>query len=309
MKYKKTKEKNSKLFIYIYFISIVFFISSVLNCMLIYVMFIGFFLSKNYKRKNYIEKDLKKKDIEEYLQKYNKVNSTNVTIEKFNKEEKHSFPNIIFFSFHAAHESFIEESDIKITDKMIELYKDYSNIKIYAINYYSSLFFPTEKGIKKRSIKIVQNIIDTQLNKSEFYHIAIDGWSLGTCVGLYTINNLQLKKFMQVKSIDLRTPPLNLFNVAYNTVHFLIYSLYPLIFLFQYEDFFNNQTQIQNLITKYPYMEIRFYIPENDNIVDIKEQNKLFNIVNYKYIRNITQFKKGTNHSDDYIIYGLQTKF
>ena len=150
MKYKKTKEKKYKIFPFIYFISIIFLISCFLNCLLILVMFIGFFLPINYKRKNYIEKDLKPKDIEEYLQKYNKANSKNVTIDELDiKNNRHCFPNIIFFSFHAAHESFIEESDIKITDKMIELYKDYSNIKIYAINYYSNLFFPTEKGIKK----------------------------------------------------------------------------------------------------------------------------------------------------------------
>ena len=311
MKYKKKKEKKSlKVFFIIHFISIIFVISFFLNFILIFVMFLGFFKFIHIKRKNYIEKKLCENDIDAYIAKYNSVNNSNLTKEKLNiKKKKNIFPRIIFFSFHAAHESILDESEIKITDRMIKYYKDYENIQIYAINYYNNLYFPTEKGIKKNAVSIVQKIIDEKFDEKTFYHIGFDCWSLGTCVGLYTINQLKLKRYTNIKFIDLRTPPLNLFNIAYQTVNFFIYSTYPIIFIFQYEDFFNNKTQIQNLIIKYPYIDIHFYIPENDNIVDIKEQNKLFNVVNYKYIRNIEQFKKGKTHSDDYIVYGLQENF
>lgn len=311
MKYKKKeKKKNLRIFFLIHFISIIFLVSFFLNLVLIFIMFLGFFTFNNFNRKNYIEKKLSDKDIDKYLLKYNINNNTNLTKENLKiKKNKNEFPTIIFFSFHAAHESILDESQIKITDRMIQYYKEYDNIYIYAINYYSNLYFPTEKGIKKNSVSIVQKIIDEKFDEKTFYHIGFDCWSLGTCIGLYTINQLKLKRYINIKFIDLRTPPLNLFNIAYQTVNFFIYSTYPIIFIFQYEDFFNNKTQIQNLITKYPYIDIHFYIPENDNIVDIKEQNKLFNVVNYKYIRNIEQFKKGKTHSDDYIVYGLQQNF
>ena len=65
--------------------------------------------------------------------------------------------------FHGAHQTFFNESEIKITDRILNYYREYSNITIYAINYYSNIIFPSEKGIKKIYIRIVQNIINTKL--------------------------------------------------------------------------------------------------------------------------------------------------
>ena len=311
---KKKKEKKKISFL-IYLIFLIFLISFFLNLILIIFIFLGYFIHFNSIKKDYIEKTINDDDIKLYLQKYNNKNKTQLKLSNLQIKEnkyKHTFPNIIIFSFHGSHETILEKSQIKITDRIINYYKEYSNVKIYAINYYSKIIFPTEKGIKKNAIRIVQNIIDNELYEQKnpiFYHIGFDCWSLGTCVGLYTINNIKLKKYMSIKFIDLRTPPLNLYNVAYKTANYFLIILFPCYLIFQYDDFFNNKTQIQNLITKYPYISIYFYIPENDDIIDIKEQNKLFDVVNYKYIRNIKQFKKGKTHSSDYVLYGLQEDF
>lgn len=305
--YKKNKSKNSNFYIMFLFLSSIFFVSFCLNFIFIFIIFLGYFLHINYDKKTYIKKILNNDDVIDYLIKYNKKNKTNFIFEDLNiKEKKYDFPEIVFFSFHASHECILNESNIKITDRMIHYYKNYSNVKIYAINYYSNLFFPTEKGIKKNAINIVQKIINNEMNDKIFYQIGFDSWSLGTCVALHTINNIKLKDNISMKFIDLRTPPLNLMNIAYQAVNLFIYTLYPIIFIFGYEDFFNNQKQIKILLLKYSYIDIHFFIPEDDKIVNIQEQNKLFKIVNYNYIRNITQFTKGTTHNDDHIVYGLQ---
>ena len=302
------KEFNSGLFFIIYISSIIILISFFLNFILIIFIFLGYFLFIKEKKKDFIKKTIKQKDIELYIEKYNKINKKNFKIDNYKSiERKYKFPHYIIFSLHATHETFLEEKDIRITDRMIELFLKYENITVYGINYYSKIFFPTEKGIKKNAIRIIQKIINKELSDQIHYRIGFDCWSMGTCIGLYCINHINiLDKNMEFEFIDLRTPPLNIFNLAYQVVNLFIYSIYPIIILFQYDDFFNNNIQIKKLIKNYPYINIYFYIPNRDKIVNVEEQNKLLNIINYKYFRNVTLFCKGKSHNSKFIIHGYQ---
>lgn len=307
-KNKNKNNYNSGLFFIIYIITITILISFFLNFILIIFIFLGYFLFIKDEKKDFIKKKIQQKDIELYIEKYNKINNTNFKADNYKSQEiKYKFPHYIIFSLHATHETFMEEKDIRVTDRMIELFLKYENITVYGINYYSKILFPTEKGIKKNAIRIIQKIIKKEFNDQIHYRIGFDCWSMGTCIGLYCINNIDIKnKNMEFEFIDLRTPPLNIFNLAYEVVNLFIYSIYPIIILFQYDDFFNNNIQIKKLIKEYPYISIYFYIPNKDKIVNIEEQNKLLNIINYKYFRNVTLFCKGKSHNSKYIIHGYQ---
>lgn len=271
-------------------------------------MFIGFFSYKNFKRKQYVNKKLDNNDIQQYIREYNKEKNVVKTIQDLNINKEYDYPVFIIFCFHGSHQSYLSTNEILITDRMVNLNKNYKNIYLYGINYYSTLTFPTEKKIKKNSVQIVQKIINT-LDKNKIYHIGFDCWSLGCSVGLYTINEIKFEKNMNLKFIDLRTPALNLFNIAFSNVSILMYLIYPIMFLFQYEDFFNNQKQLLLILKKYKYINLHFYIPCVDKIINIKEQNKLANSINRIYEKNMKLYESGNTHSSKQVLHGFRNNF